>query len=139
SPACSIIAVTYRNRDDIDAFLAALPAALDDATARVIVVDNASGDGTREAAERHPGVLAIDAGRNVGYAGGINLGRRPAAPGQPGLIANPHLRFTPRPIAVLLERLATPGAGAAVPRLVGPDGAAHRSLRREPSLTREVG
>lgn len=139
SPACSIIAVTYRNRDDIDAFLAALPAALDDATARVIVVDNASGDGTREAAERHPGVLAIDAGRNLGYAGGINLGRRSAAPGQPVLIANPDLRFTPRSIAVLLERLATTGAGAVVPRLVGPDGAAHRSLRREPSLTREVG
>ena len=47
--------------------------------ARVIVVDNASSDGSADGLEgRHPGVEVIHAGANLGFAAGNNLGVRAA-------------------------------------------------------------
>jgi hypothetical protein len=46
---------------------------------RIVCVDNGSVDGSQEAArERFPGVQLIEAGANLGYAGGNNLGIRAA-------------------------------------------------------------
>src|SRR2546430_6048747 len=47
--------------------------------ARMIVVDNASSDGSADGLEgRHPGVEVIHAGANLGFAAGNNLGVRAA-------------------------------------------------------------
>ena len=52
----------------LDRCLAALPAALGDIEAEVVVVDNASSDESASVAEAHPGVTVIRSPENVGYA-----------------------------------------------------------------------
>jgi GT2 family glycosyltransferase len=86
-PRTSIIVVAYNNRQYLGPCLEALDrAGLDPATVRLILVDNASQDGTvaylrgellRENASMTRGglpVLLIESDRNRGFAGGNNLG-----------------------------------------------------------------
>ena len=41
---------------------------------RLILVDNGSTDGVSEYFDSVPGAMAVHAGRNLGFAGGVNLG-----------------------------------------------------------------
>lgn len=51
-----------------------------DAALNIVVVDNASGDGSLETiAQAHPDIRLIDAGGNLGFAGGNNLALRDCA------------------------------------------------------------
>ncbi|MGP4021126.1 glycosyltransferase family 2 protein [Saccharopolyspora sp. 5N708] len=66
----TVIVVTWRGRDHIEACLDALAA--QDRPHRILVVDNASDDGTADLLAAHPAnpeVLRLS--RNLGYAGGI--------------------------------------------------------------------
>lgn len=75
----SIIIVSYNARADLERCLASLnqpPPAL---SFEVIVVDNASTDGSAEAARRWPYVRVIEAGANRGFAAGNNIGIRASA------------------------------------------------------------
>jgi N-acetylglucosaminyl-diphospho-decaprenol L-rhamnosyltransferase len=76
-PRLSIIIVTYNSRAHIDACIQSLtrtPAAVDH---EIVLVDNASADGTAAAVrERWPGVRVIDARANVGFAAANNVGIR---------------------------------------------------------------
>jgi GT2 family glycosyltransferase len=69
----SVVVLTYNRRDELLLNLAALCAALQDVS--IIVVDNASSDGTTDAvtAMRHPRVTVVRAASNMGAAG-RNLG-----------------------------------------------------------------
>ncbi len=74
----AIVTVTYDSAKDVDACFGSLAAARLNG-ARAIAVDNASSDGTAAAIrERHPWVDVIDAGSNLGFAGGNTLGIRRA-------------------------------------------------------------
>lgn len=42
--------------------------------AQIVVVDNASSDGTDQLGELHPSIRVVRAGDNLGFAGGVNLG-----------------------------------------------------------------
>lgn len=71
---CALVVVAWNGRDWIDACLSH---ALAQAQVRheVIVVDNASSDGTATfVRERYPGVRVIESESNRGFAGGVNLG-----------------------------------------------------------------
>jgi GT2 family glycosyltransferase len=71
---CWVIVLTWNGKDDTLELLADLSAAVgpDD---RVLVVDNASDDGTLEAIHgAFPTVLTLQTGDNLGYAGGNNRG-----------------------------------------------------------------
>lgn len=100
----------------------------------VIVVDNASGDGT-EAAVRaeYPQVRLVQTGANLGYPAGINAGlrlcRHPLV-----LLLNPDAIVAPRALAALV-RLMERDAGLALvaPRLLFPDGSPQPSRRRFPT------
>lgn len=71
----SIIIVTYNSAAQIEACVASLAPALDGVAAEVIVVDNASADGTAaRVRQRFPHVRVIARARNAGFAGGINAG-----------------------------------------------------------------
>jgi N-acetylglucosaminyl-diphospho-decaprenol L-rhamnosyltransferase len=80
----SIFLVTYRCRDDVLKCLTTLPA-----EAQIIVVDNASGDGTVEAIrEQFPEVCVLALDENIGFARANNLATKHAT-GEFLLLLNP--------------------------------------------------
>jgi N-acetylglucosaminyl-diphospho-decaprenol L-rhamnosyltransferase len=73
-PAVAVVVVTFRSAAVVGSTLAAVTQQLrhDD---ELIVVDNGSGDGSAEAARAAaPGARVLENGRNLGFAGGCNLG-----------------------------------------------------------------
>jgi GT2 family glycosyltransferase len=89
---------------------------------RIVVVDNASGDGSAERLRGALGesrVVALD--ENVGFARGNNLGAR-AMPGDPYLFVNSDAYVhAPGSVPRLLAALDDRRVGIAVPRLLNPD------------------
>jgi GT2 family glycosyltransferase len=134
---CAVVAVTHNSAAHLEAFLGSIAGAAGSLTVRVVIVDNCSTDDTVAIARASAGVVCVESANNLGYAGGINLGRRHAGAFDTLLIANPDLRFHPGAI----ERLhhAAMDHGAAVPALVDGLGRVQRSLRREPTIGRQLG
>jgi N-acetylglucosaminyl-diphospho-decaprenol L-rhamnosyltransferase len=130
-PRLSIIIVTYNSRREIDACLASLTQARPAVDHDIVVVDNASPDGTAAAVrERWPSVHVLDAGGNVGFARANNAGIR-ATFGELILLLNPDTVVPPGAIDTLVARLeARPDAAIAGPRLVDGHGRAELSFGR---------
>jgi GT2 family glycosyltransferase len=75
-PAVSIIVLNYNGREDTLACIRSLEHLMYP-NAEVIVVDNASSDGSAEAIRSaHPKVTLIETGANLGFTGGNNVGIR---------------------------------------------------------------
>lgn len=73
-PLCSVIIVNYNGRHLLDACLDSL-FRQSDPSFEVILVDNGSSDGsTGHVRERFPKTRIVEAGRNLGFAGGNNMG-----------------------------------------------------------------
>jgi N-acetylglucosaminyl-diphospho-decaprenol L-rhamnosyltransferase len=134
----AVVAVTYNSAREIGDLLDSLPGALDGCTAKVVVVDNGSTDGTADLAAAR-GDCQVVRSANVGYAGGINRGVREAGPASAILVLNPDVRLAPHSVPPLLAALQEPSTGIVVPQLRGPDGGLEPSLRRTPTLLRAVG
>lgn len=101
----------------------------------VVVVDNASSDGSPEAA-RKAGARVIEPGRNLGFGPACNLAAREGAPSETILFLNPDaaLEDGAASLAALLAALdADAAVVAAAPRLTG-DGQEAFQLRRLPRL-----
>jgi GT2 family glycosyltransferase len=130
-PRLSIVIVTYNSKDEVDACLQALVAVPPRIDHEVVVVDNASTDGTPEAVRaRWPGVRVIDAGGNVGFAKANNLGIRQTF-GELVMLLNPDTVVRAGAIDRLVAALdAEPGAAVAGPRLIDGDGRAELSFGR---------
>jgi N-acetylglucosaminyl-diphospho-decaprenol L-rhamnosyltransferase len=115
----AIQVVNYRTRAHLEA---CLPSVLADApSARVLVLDNASGDDLSELAERHPEVEFVASERNLGFGAGHNLlaARHDAAA---LLFLNPDTRFVePRTVERLLAALGG-DVHAVGPQLVTAEG-----------------
>jgi exopolysaccharide biosynthesis WecB/TagA/CpsF family protein len=133
------VVVTYNSAARVPELVASLRGEAADLRIRLVVVDNASTDGTAEVVGAHRDVCLVHAPGNLGYAGGINHGLTLAGPDDAVLILNPDLVVDPGAVRALLARLATPRVGAAVPRLVDLDGTISHSIRREPSALRALG
>jgi len=89
----------------------------------VVVVDNASSDGSAAAARGRAGVRLVEAGQNLGFAAGANLGARVAA-GDPLVFLNPDAVLRPGALASLVDVLvARPDAAIAGGGLAHEDGA----------------
>lgn len=87
SSTLSIIIVNYNTREDLRVCLTALQDC--QPMPEVIVVDNASTDGSAEMVRMEfPGVTLLAPGRNTWFCGGNNLGVR-AAHGEYALLLNP--------------------------------------------------
>ena len=136
---CAVVVVTYNSADHITVLLDSLPAAAGDLHIRCVIVDNGSRDRTVDLLNRRGDVTLIETGRNLGYAGGINVARANCGPCSSILILNPDLELEPNAIVHLHETLDSPGVGAAVPMLFNEDGSRFFTLRREPSPTRALG
>lgn len=100
----------------------------------VIVVDNASGDGSLEmVGQLFPAVTAIASPRNVGFAAGMNIGIARSS-GQYIMTLNTDVAIFRPAVTTLLDYLnAHPTVGAVGPRLINPDGSVQWSSCRFPS------
>lgn len=126
----SIVIVSYNARADLARCLTALTQHPPRASHEIVVVDNASTDGSAEAAERVPGVRVIRSGRNAGFSAGNNIGIR-ASTGEYILLLNSDTITPPGALDALLDRLRhTPDAAVAGPRLVDGQGRAELSFGR---------
>lgn len=111
-----------------------------DAVPEVIVVDNASSDGSVEALERAvPAARVIRAGANLGYSAAANLGI--AATRAPVIaVCNPDIEVEAGTASALLARFdAEPDLGAAGPQIRNLDGTVYPSARSQPSLVDAAG
>ena len=125
-PLLTGVVVHWRNEDLLAELAAAWPR---DPRFELLVVDNGS------SAPLPEGVRILRPGRNLGFAGGANLGIAEAK-GQILLILNPDVVPEPGALESLLEGFATyPDAAGLAPRLLGPDGESQAAwqLRRLPS------
>ncbi|MBA2699908.1 MAG: glycosyltransferase family 2 protein [Nocardioidaceae bacterium] len=136
----AVVVVAFNSSDILPALIESLPDGLSGLTWQLIVSDNASVDGSADAAVRlSPGCTIVDMGRNAGYAAGLNAGVAAAPPHRAVLVLNPDVRLATGSVGLLLEALQAPGVGIAVPRLDDSNGDLHFSLRREPTVLRAFG
>jgi GT2 family glycosyltransferase len=136
---CAIVVVTYNSAQDIPGLLLSLTAATGELSTRVVVVDNGSDDATVSLVREFPDVVCVETGSNLGYAGGINVGRDHAGEYAALLVLNPDLVLEPGALHEMLAALQDPGVGIVVPMLLDADGRRSPSLRREPSIGRAIG
>lgn len=119
----AIIIVTFNSRDEIGGCLRSLIGHTSPFPTTITVVDNASADGTAAFVRANfPSVHVIDAGGNVGFARGNNLGIR-ATRSDYVLLMNPDTEAPPGAIQTLVRGLAAhPEAAIAGARLLNERG-----------------
>ncbi|HEY0512314.1 MAG TPA: glycosyltransferase family 2 protein [Thermoanaerobaculia bacterium] len=125
-PLLTGIVIHWRNEDLLAELAAAWPR---DPRFELLVVDNGSSSPLPD------GARVLRPGRNLGFAGGANLGIA-AARGEILLILNPDVIPEPGALDRLLEGFAAfPDAAGLAPRLVGPAGESQAAwqLRRLPT------
>ena len=133
----AVLIITHNSAEDIDCLLDSLVEVGDPLT---IVVDNASADETVSRLSQRRNVRCIEAGGNLGYAGGINKGMLHMPRDCDILLLNPDLTVMPGTIQHMRTALdADPSLGIVVPKILNTDGGLFHSLRREPSLLRMLG
>ncbi len=137
----AIVIVNYNTRQVLADCLRSLQASEGVGACLVIVVDNASSDGSAEMlAETFPWVQLIACERNGGYAWGNNIGLRAAGFGQDtrlealpryALLLNPDTILPPDALSTLIAFMDThPDIGAVGPKLVRQDGSLDKACRR---------
>jgi N-acetylglucosaminyl-diphospho-decaprenol L-rhamnosyltransferase len=129
SPTLAIIIVSYNARAELNRCLESIANQTASVPTTTVVVDNASNDGTAAMMrEQWPDVRFIEAGSNVGFARGNNLGIK-ASDSDYVLLLNPDTILAADALPVLIRGLAThPEAAAVGPRLIGADGLAELSF-----------
>jgi GT2 family glycosyltransferase len=135
TPRMSVVIVSFRSRDPLARCLPSLARCLDRLALEVIVVDNASGDGTVQwLAAAHPWVRCVACDTNLGFTRGVNLGVAHARAAWL-LVLNPDCEVSAGALARLLEvARATPRLAAVAPALHHDDGTVARSCGRFPTL-----
>ncbi len=131
------VIVNYNTRDHLVQCVRSLRA---DGLAHIVVVDNASADGSLEAMERSdPDAVLLPMASNLGYGRAANRGVA-ATDAVYVLILNPDTVVEPGTTKVLAEALDRDAGLAAVgPRLENPDGSLYPSARCFPNLVDAAG
>jgi GT2 family glycosyltransferase len=129
----TVLVISWNCREALERCLAALAGE----PHNVLVVDNASSDGTAaHVAAAHPEVTLVRADTNLGFAAAVNLGvGRSTSPFV--LLLNPDTQLAPGAVDRLVEFLdAHPGHAGVAGSLVNADGTRQRgfNLRRFPTL-----
>ena len=134
----SIVIVSFNARTDLLNCLLSVKKYPPSTAHELIVVDNASTDGSADAARALAGVRVLAMDRNVGFAAANNAGIREAK-GDLLLLLNSDTLVPAGALDRLLERLhATPAAAVAGPRLVDGDGKPELSFGRMISPLNEL-
>jgi N-acetylglucosaminyl-diphospho-decaprenol L-rhamnosyltransferase len=105
----------------------------------VIVVDNASSDGSCDALAGDPSIRVVRTGANLGYGAGANRGLA-ATGAEFVLVSNPDVSVHPGALATLMAAFAAdPTLAIAGPSILAPDGTRYPSARRFPSMAVAAG
>lgn len=137
---CAVVIVTYNSARDITNLLDCLPAAAGELTLRIIVVDNGSTDATVALVRAYPEVICVEADDNLGYSGGINIGRQHAGLFRALAVLNPDLTLEADALHEMFTALDDDSSvGIAVPMILDFRGHLDYSIRREPTLTGAAG
>ena len=128
----SAVVVNYNARDHLLECVRSLRA---EGIADVVVADNASSDGSREALARSdPAATFLDTGGNLGYGTAANLGAA-LATGDVLLVCNSDVVVEPGAVKALVSVLeADARAGLVAPRVENLDGTLYPSPRTFPDL-----
>lgn len=131
----SVLIVNWNTRDLLDACLTSLEKFPPEGEMEIIVVDNASTDGSAHMVrEKHPGVNLIEPGENTGYARGNNIAMS-AARGEWLLTLNPDTEVYEGTLQAGIAKLeANPKSGALGVRQIHTDGETQRSVRGFPTV-----
>lgn len=123
SPQISVIIVNYNVRDFLEQCLLSIKRALKDIPSEIIVVDNASVDGSVQMLkERFPEVYLIESKTNLGFSAGNNLALK-RAKGSFIVLINPDTVVQENTFQQLLDFFQThPDASAATCKILNPDG-----------------
>jgi GT2 family glycosyltransferase len=135
APDVSVVIVSWNTRALLLDALASLYETTTGVSFEVIVVDNASEDGTSEAVdEKFPDVRLLRLETNRGFTGGNNAGFE-IARGRYVLLLNSDTIVLPTTIAPLVYYLDDhPGAGCVGAKHLNADGSLQRSMDDEPTL-----
>ena len=125
----SIITVGYNSRKEIEALLASLATPAPRTSHEIVVVDNASNDGTAGyVRDQWPGVRLVASETNVGFARANNLGVRHTT-GELVLLLNPDTVVPPGAVDRLVRALDDhPDRAVVGPRIVDGSGRAELSF-----------
>lgn len=131
----SILIVSWNTRDYLKACLESIRQSKPDCVGEIIVVDNASADGSPEMVEQHyPEATLIRAGSNLGFAKGNNLAMKHAH-GSFFALVNSDALVHPGCLETLTRHLEQhPDVGLVGPRVNGGDGLLQRSCRHLPGI-----
>jgi len=137
APRLAVVVVSFEAGEALLAALASLRAHAS-IPLRVVVVDNASTDGSVEAVRRsHPAALVIANPENVGFARACNQGWR-ASEAPHVLFLNPDAEVGPGALEALVRVLEErPDVGAVGPRTRSPDGTIQVSTGPDLTLASE--
>jgi hypothetical protein len=132
----SVVIVTYNSLRHIDACLHSLRQHVGGVTYEVIVVDNASADGTADHVRRdHPWASVIARASNGGLSRAVNEGVA-ASSGTFVMALNPDTRIEHDALAPLAAYLREhPETGVVAPKLLDDDGTLQLSCRSFPGYT----
>ena len=135
----TVLIVTYNGRSKALTTLRRAMAATGGVDVEWIVVDNGSTDGTPDAIERAFPQVVVVRSENRGFAAGNNVGLR-LARGRYVLLLNPDVEITQGTLAALVDAMdRRPEVGLASVVQRAPDGELLPSIRRFPSVMRDIG
>jgi GT2 family glycosyltransferase len=130
----SVTICSWNTQDDLRACLQSLDERRDEASFEVIVIDNASSDGSPDMVEQEfPWVRLYRMTTNLGFTGGHNFAlQERSAPH--AFLLNSDTVVHPDALATLLQfHSQHPEAGIIGPKLLNPDGSLQFSCRRFPN------
>jgi N-acetylglucosaminyl-diphospho-decaprenol L-rhamnosyltransferase len=136
----AVVVVNHNAGAYLEACLRSVYANAGGADLEVVVVDNASTDGSaRAASEAVPQATLIETGRNGGFAAGVNVGIR-ATTAPYVLVLNPDAEVWEGTLAGLVKLAdERPRAGAIGPMIRNSDGTVYPSGRTVPSIGTALG
>ncbi len=139
-PDVSILIVSWNAKDYLAQCLASIRQTQGDLKIQVVVVDNASHDGSPEMVERDfPEVALIRTGENLGFAKGNNAGLG-LCEGRYVALINSDIVLRDGCLQGLIHYMETqPEVGLVGPRIVNPDGTFQSSARQDPDLWSSLG
>ncbi len=131
----SVIVVTWNAKKFVDENFGSILADLQEISAEVIAVDNASTDGTPDMiAERFPQVALTRSPKNLGFSN-ANIVAIKKSTGKYVCLVNPDVRVLPGCFSKLMAYLEkNPKVGVVGPKTFNADGTLQRSCMRAPSV-----
>jgi GT2 family glycosyltransferase len=129
----SVCIVNWNTREHLNECLRSLRQEVGGVEIEVVVVDNASGDGSAEMVrDKHPWVKLLAQEENTGYAAGNNIALQETG-GRYKLLLNADIVVRPGSVEYLVDFLDRhEKAGAVAPRLRHKDGSIQRTCRSFP-------